>query len=107
MTSCLSTLLLSLLDYKEGFGGKFGVQKVQDKSAVGWDHKEAQQQHDSQKGDSVQKVSVVCCTQSSRFEQITRRALEASLVSRQTEWTSQPTAGNITRKLISTSLKKV
>ena len=58
--SRLSTLLLSLLDYKEGFGGKFGVQKVQDKSAVGWDHKEAQQQHDSQKGASVQKVSVVC-----------------------------------------------
>ena len=50
---------LSLSDYKEGFGGKFGVQKVQDKSAVGWDHKEAQQQHDSQKGESVPQVSVV------------------------------------------------
>ena len=38
-------------DYKEGFGGKFGVQKDrQDKSAVGWDHLEAKQQHDSQKG---------------------------------------------------------
>ena len=49
----------SLLDYKDGFGGKFGVQKVQDKSAVGWDHQEAKQQHDSQKGESVLDVSGV------------------------------------------------
>ena len=47
------------------------------------------------------------CLYSVGFEQITRRASEASLVFRQTEWTSQPTDGNITRKLISTSLKKV
>ena len=39
-----------LIDYKDGFGGKFGVQTDrQDKSAVGWDHQEAKQQHDSQK----------------------------------------------------------
>lgn len=32
-----------------GFGGKFGVQKDrQDKSAVGWDHHEAPQKHESQ-----------------------------------------------------------
>ena len=44
---------MSLSDYKDGFGGKFGVQKVQDKSAVSWDHQEAKQQHDSQKGSST------------------------------------------------------
>ena len=38
-------------DYSKGFGGKYGVQKDgQDKSAVGWDHKEQLQQHPSQKG---------------------------------------------------------
>ena len=38
-------------DYKDGFGGKFGVQSDrQDKSAVGWDHQEEKQKHDSQKG---------------------------------------------------------
>lgn len=34
-----------------GFGGKFGVQKDrQDKSAVGWDHIEKVEKHESQKG---------------------------------------------------------
>jgi len=43
--SCLVT------DYKTGFGGKFGVQKDrQDKSALGWDHIEKKQKHESQKG---------------------------------------------------------
>ena len=38
-------------DYKAGFGGKYGVQNDrQDKSAVGWDHQEALQKHESQKG---------------------------------------------------------
>lgn len=36
-------------DYSVGFGGKFGVQTDrQDKSAVGWDHYEAPQKHESQ-----------------------------------------------------------
>ena len=47
----LSFQISNIVDYKEGFGGKFGVQADrQDKSAVGWDHLEAKQQHDSQKG---------------------------------------------------------
>jgi len=38
-------------DYTKGFGGKFGVQTDrQDKSAVGWDHQEKVQLHESQKG---------------------------------------------------------
>lgn len=38
-------------DYVKGFGGKFGVQSDrQDKSAVGWDHQEKLQLHESQKG---------------------------------------------------------
>ena len=36
-------------DYSVGFGGKFGLQADrQDKSAVGWDHHEAPQKHESQ-----------------------------------------------------------
>ena len=38
-------------DYKTGFGGQFGVQKDRvDKSALGWDHVEKVEKHDSQKG---------------------------------------------------------
>lgn len=41
--------IFDFLDYKTGFGGKFGVQTDrQDKSAVGWDHHEAPQKHESQ-----------------------------------------------------------
>ncbi|XP_031735933.1 src substrate cortactin-like, partial [Anarrhichthys ocellatus] len=37
-------------DYVKGFGGKFGVQTDrQDKSALGWDHQEKPQLHESQK----------------------------------------------------------
>ncbi|XP_038550632.1 src substrate cortactin-like isoform X2 [Micropterus salmoides] len=37
-------------DYVKGFGGKFGVQTDrQDKSALGWDHQEKLQLHESQK----------------------------------------------------------
>ena len=40
-----------LADYKTGFGGEFGVQEDrQDRSALGWDHVEKLQKHDSQKG---------------------------------------------------------
>lgn len=36
-------------DYKTGFGGKFGIQlDRQDKSALGWDHHEKSQKHESQ-----------------------------------------------------------
>lgn len=39
------------IDYVKGFGGKFGVQTDrQDKSALGWDHQEKLQLHESQKG---------------------------------------------------------
>ena len=42
-------------DYKAGFGGKYGIQNDrQDKSAVGWDHQEAVQKHESQKGTRYQ-----------------------------------------------------
>lgn len=38
-----------MADYSRGFGGKYGVQlDRQDKSAVGWDHHEAPQKHESQ-----------------------------------------------------------
>ena len=41
----------SLLDYKSGFGGKYGVQNDRvDKCAVGWEHKEELTKHESQKG---------------------------------------------------------
>lgn len=39
----------TLLDYKKGFGGSFGVQNDrQDKSAVGFEHHEALSKHESQ-----------------------------------------------------------
>lgn len=41
-------------DYVKGFGGKFGVQTDrQDKSALGWDHQEKLQLHESQKGTAL------------------------------------------------------
>lgn len=47
LTHSLTYFLLT--DYVKGFGGKFGVQTDrQDKSAVGWDHHEAPQKHESQ-----------------------------------------------------------
>ena len=47
VTSCLS-----LSDYKSGFGGKFGVQNDRvDASAVGWEHHEKVDKHESQKGE--------------------------------------------------------
>ena len=48
--SCIDALFY-YTDYKAGFGGKYGIQNDrQDKSAVGWDHQEAVQKHESQKG---------------------------------------------------------
>lgn len=46
-------------DYVKGFGGKFGVQTDrQDKSALGWDHQEKLQLHESQKGTGSDLVSL-------------------------------------------------
>ena len=40
-----------MTDYKTGFGGKFGVQTDRvDKSALGWEHHEKVEEHESQKG---------------------------------------------------------
>ena len=44
-------ILFSRPDYKTGFGGDFGVQTDRvDKSAVGWEHHEQIDKHESQKG---------------------------------------------------------
>lgn len=52
----------SQLDYRSGFGGKFGVQSDrQDKSAVGWDHVEKIPKHESQTGTEHRLKSVSCC----------------------------------------------
>lgn len=60
-------------DYVKGFGGKFGVQTDrQDKSALGWDHQEKLQLHESQKGTVSHLVfrtmsfffSIFCCVTS-------------------------------------------
>ena len=49
---CLFALSFVLCpDYKTGFGGNFGVQTDRvDKSAVGWEHHEKVDKHESQKG---------------------------------------------------------
>jgi len=42
---------LTFLDYKKGFGGQFGLQEDrQDKSALGWEHREQTAKHVSQTG---------------------------------------------------------
>lgn len=39
------------VDYSTGFGGKYGVQTDRkDKSAVGWEHQEKLEKHESQQG---------------------------------------------------------
>lgn len=54
----LNLLLVCFSDYVKGFGGKFGVQTDrQDKSALGWDHQEKLQLHESQKGEVLSIVS--------------------------------------------------
>ena len=51
-------LSLPLSDYSKGFGGKYGVQTDHvDKSAVGWDHQEKVEKHESQKGETT----IFCC----------------------------------------------
>ena len=46
-------------DYTSGFGGKFGVQNDRvDKSAMGWDHIEKVEKHDSQKGETTSFINL-------------------------------------------------
>ena len=57
---CEVTLYINLCppDYKDGFGGKFGVQTDrQDKSALGWDHIEKVNKRESQKGEICPHLS--------------------------------------------------
>ena len=43
-------------DYKTGFGGNFGVQSDRvDKSAVGWEHHEQVDKHESQRGEQIKR----------------------------------------------------
>ena len=52
--NCPAVLYKScLIDYKTGFGGKFGVGAQNDKSALGWEHHEKVDKHESQKGDFI------------------------------------------------------
>jgi hypothetical protein len=51
MLSVVSIKMIYISDYSTGFGGKYGVQKDRkDKSAVGYDHQEKLEKHESQKG---------------------------------------------------------
>ena len=46
-------------DYKTGFGGQYGVlADRQDKSAVGWDHVEQVEKHQSQKGTVYSEINI-------------------------------------------------
>ena len=98
-------------DYKTGFGGKFGVQSDRvDKSAVGWEHVEKVDKHNSQKGESAldpSPVSVLSVHRVSMSFQIIKKASVEVSESRQTEWTSPLMGGNTTRRLINTSHRKV
>ena len=48
---CFVFDLILIVDYKAGFGGKYGVQNDRvDKCAVGWEHKEDVTKHESQTG---------------------------------------------------------
>ena len=50
-----------ILDYSTGFGGKYGVQKDRkDKSAVGYEHQEKVEKHESQKGLLFFKIQLYC-----------------------------------------------
>ena len=56
--TCVVFLSLIHSDYKSGFGGSFGVQNDrQDKSAVGWEHIEKVEKHESQKGSTWYKYA--------------------------------------------------
>ena len=45
-----NTISFFFVDYKTGFGGEFGVQSDRvDKSALGWEHRDELNKHESQK----------------------------------------------------------
>ena len=52
------SILVVIIDYKAGFGGKYGVQNDRvDKCAVGWEHKEDVTKHESQTGTNKVKTT--------------------------------------------------
>ena len=60
LQSCKCLHIVALSDYKDGFGGAFGVQKDRvDKSAFGWEHHEKVDKHESQKGRTTDYISSI------------------------------------------------
>ena len=58
MLSLLTYRAFVFPDHSKGFGGKYGVQADRvDQSAVGWDHKEDIEKHESQKGETAADYS--------------------------------------------------
>ena len=116
VTSCLS-----LSDYKSGFGGKFGVQNDRvDASAVGWEHHEKVDKHESQKGELCifslpicpDIISPICsasyaCRYFFYLLKTTRRGSAASLGSRTTGWTRARQGGTMWRRCQSTPANRV
>ena len=106
-------ILFVLSDYKTGFGGKFGVQTDRvDKSAVGWEHHEKVEKHESQTGmlcafRFFQAFLFVFYGPFLFDDQITKLASGASLVFRQTELTSLPWGGSTLRRFKSTRPRRV
>lgn len=77
-------------DYVKGFGGKFGVQTDrQDKSAVGWDHHEAPQKHESQTDHKV-GFGGKFGLQTDRFGIHFRSSISHAFNVFIPEWTNQP-----------------
>ena len=93
-------------DYKEGFGGKFGIQTDrQDKSALGWDHIEKVDKHESQKGEHCPHLFGGFSFVLSR--QITKLDLVESSEFRTTGLTNLRLDGNTTKRWTNTNLRKV
>lgn len=100
------------LDYSLGFGGKFGVQKDrQDKSAVGWEHREKVAKHDSQKGTFLINKFIAFISHQLFINNLTlkiiRLALVANLACKRTVWINLRLDGNIMKKWINMNPKKV
>ena len=104
---CTKASYLQHADYKEGFGGKFGVQSDrQDKSACGWDHIEKVVKHESQKGGYC-RVSVLLSPHFCPSLKIIKRDSEENLEFRRTDLISPQSVGSIMKKLTNTNLRKV
>ena len=100
-------------DYKSGFGGKFGVAEQKDKSALGWEHHEKVEKHESQKGELctyelLQSVpihfpicfaSCACCYHYFYILKTTRRDSGANLGCRRTGWMQAQQGGIMWRRL--------